>query len=70
MKYSLNNREDNSSEVCKQWYFRSSDVISGNFLTRLFPMDNSSSQNERSACIRFQLLNKKLDLSNQSAELS
>ena len=52
MKHLLNNREDKASQVCKQWYFRSSDVISGHFLTRLFPMgNNSSSKNARSACI-------------------
>ena len=37
MKPSLNNREDKASHVCKQWYFRSSDVISGHFLTAYFP---------------------------------
>ena len=38
-----NNREDNPSQVhvCKQWYFRSSDIISRHFLTRLFPVGNS-----------------------------
>ena len=51
IKHSLNNREDNPSQVCKQWYFLSSDVISGNFLTRLFPVGNSSSKNARSANI-------------------
>ena len=51
MKHSLNNREDNTSQGCKQRYFRSSDVMSGHFLMRLFPVGNSSSKNARSACI-------------------
>ena len=51
MKHSLNNREDNPSQVCKQRYFRSRDVMSGHFLTRLFSVGNSSSKNVRSACI-------------------
>ena len=51
MKHSLNSKEDNATQVCKQWYFRSIDVICGHFLTRLFPVGNSSSKNARSAFI-------------------
>ena len=57
MKHLLRpNREDNPSQVCKQWYVCSSDVISGHFLTRLFPVGNSSSKNARSASIVISIL--------------
>ena len=70
MKHALNNREDNASQACKQWYFRSGDVISMHFLTRLFPVGNSSLKNALSAYIVISLLCKKPDLPNQIAELS
>ena len=52
MKCKSNNREALTPlQVCKQWYFCSSDVISGHFLTSLLPVGNSPSRNARSAII-------------------
>ena len=52
MNCSSNNREALTPlQVCKQWYFYSSDVISGHFVTSLLPVGNSPSKNARSAII-------------------